>query len=173
MKKFCLILLAIILGICLLVSMMFFGFLYSHQKSVISSLPDYESREFYTSGGFQDYTDYAKYFYDSITAQDLESSERFTVTTDENVEEILLHIDDFERAVAVTAEELKENYDFDRSIVTEGDSSVLKLNSENRLVKDSTKNFTIILFAILILMHRLCIISITTFDYATESYCHS
>lgn len=121
MKKFCLILLAIILGICLLVSMMFFGFLYSHQKSVISSLPDYESREFYTSGGFQDYTDYAKYFYDSITAQDLESSERFTVTTDENVEEILLHIDDFERAVAVTAEELKENYDFDRSIVTEGD----------------------------------------------------
>lgn len=121
MKKFCLILLAIILGICLLVSMMFFGFLYSHQKSVISSLPDYESREFYTSGGFQDYTDYAKYFYDSITAQDLESSEHFTVTTDEDVEEILLHIDDFERAVAVTAEELKENYDFDRSIVTEGD----------------------------------------------------
>lgn len=121
MKKFCLILLAIILGICLLVSMMFFGFLYSHQKSVISSLPDYESREFYTSGGFQDYTDYAKYFYDSITAQDLESSEHFTVTTDEDVEEILLHIDDFERAVAVTAEELRENYDFDRSIVTEGD----------------------------------------------------
>lgn len=121
MKKFCLILLAIILGICLLVSMMFFGFLYSHQKSVISSLPDYESREFYTSGGFQDYTDYAKYFYDSITAQDLESSEHFTVTTDEDVEEILLHIDDFERAVAVTAEELRENYDFDKSIVSEGD----------------------------------------------------
>ena len=121
MKKFCLILSAIILGICLLVSMMFFGFLYSHQKSVISSLPDYESREFYTSGGFQDYTDYAKYFYDSITAQDLESSEHFTVTTDEDVEEILLHIDDFERAVAVTAEELRENYDFDKSIVSEGD----------------------------------------------------
>ena len=32
MKKICLILLAIVLGIGLLLSMIFFGFLYSHQK---------------------------------------------------------------------------------------------------------------------------------------------
>ena len=121
MKKFCLILLAIILGICLLVSMMFFGFLYSHQKSVISSLPDYESKSFYTIDGFQDYTDYAKYIYDNITIQDLKSSEYFTMTTANDVEEILLHIDDFEGWVEACGGELKENYDFDKSIVSEGD----------------------------------------------------
>ena len=122
MKKIVVILLSIIFLLGLLPVTLLFGlWVHNYQKSALASLPDYESREFYTSGGFQDYTDYAKYFYDSITAQDLESSEHFTVTTDEDVEEILLHIDDFERAVAVTAEELKENYDFDRSIVTEGD----------------------------------------------------
>ncbi len=121
MKKFCLILLAIILGICLLVSMMFFGFLYSHQKSVISSLADYESKEFYTSGGFQDYTDYAKYTYDNIKIQDLETSEYFTKTTADDIEEILLHIDDFEGWVETCGGELKENYDFDKTIVTVGD----------------------------------------------------
>lgn len=121
MKKFCLILLAIILGICLLVSMMFFGFLYSHQKSVIASLPDYENKVFYTSGGFQDYTDYAKYIYDNITIQDLKSSEYFTITTADDVEKILLHIDNFEGWVEACGGELKENYDFDKSVVSEGD----------------------------------------------------
>ncbi len=121
MKKFCLILLAIVLGIGLLVSMIFFGFLYSHQKSVIVSLPDYESEEFYTNDGFQDYTDYAKYTYDNITIQDLESSEYFTLITADDVEEILLYIDDFEGWVETCGGELKENYDFEKSIVSEGD----------------------------------------------------
>ena len=121
MKKICIILLAVVLGIGLLLSMMFFGFLYSHQNSVISSLPDYESNEFYTNGGFQDYTDYAKYIYDNITIQDLKSSEYFTITTVDDVEEILLHIDDFEGWVEACGGELKNNYDFDKTIVTEGD----------------------------------------------------
>ncbi len=122
MKKLGFILLSILLLLGLLPVTLLFGlWVHNYQKSVLTSLPDYESREFYTSGGFQDYTDYAKYFYDSITAQDLESSEHFTVTTDEDVEEILLHIDDFEGWVEAVGGELEENYDFDRSIVTEGD----------------------------------------------------
>ncbi len=122
MKKFGFILLSIILLLILLPIMLLLGLWgINHQKSVLVSLPDCESKEFYTSGGFQDYTDYAKYFYDSITVEDLESSEYFTVTTDEDVEEILLHIDDFEGWVEAVGGELKENYDFDRSIVTVGD----------------------------------------------------
>lgn len=121
MKKICIILLAVVLGIGLFVSFIFFGFLYSHQKSVISSLPDYESKEFYTDHGFQDYTDYAKYIYDNISIQDLESSEYFKIITADDVEEIRLHIDDFEEWVEVCGGELKENYDFDKTVVTEGD----------------------------------------------------
>ena len=121
MKKICFILLAIVLGIGLLTTTLLFGYLYSQQKSVIASLPDYESKEFYTSGGFQDYTDYAKYTYDNITLQDLESSKFFTITTADDVEEILLHIKDFERWVEACGGKLKENYDFDKTIVSEGD----------------------------------------------------
>ncbi len=122
MKKLVFILLSIILLLVLLPAMLLFGlWAHNYQKSALASLPDYESREFYTSGGFQDFTDYAKYYYDSITVWDLESSEHFTVTTDEDVEEILLHIDDFEGWVEAVGGELEENYDFDRSIVTEGD----------------------------------------------------
>ena len=121
MKKICLILLAIVLGIGLLLSMIFFGFLYSHQKSVIASLPDYESKEFYTNDGFQDHTDYAEYTYDNVSIQDLESSGYFKITTDDVVEEILLYIDDFEGWVEACGGELVENYDFDKIVVAEGD----------------------------------------------------
>lgn len=88
---------------------------------VIESLPEYKSKMFYTYGEFQDYTDYAEYIYDSITARDFETSEYFNATTAEDVEEILLHIENFEGWVEKADGELKENYDFDKTIVSEGD----------------------------------------------------
>ena len=121
MKKLFIILSAVVLGFVLLLTSIFFGFLYFQQESVIASLPDYESKEFYTNDGFQDYTDYAKYIYDNITIQDLESSEYFTITTADDVENIILFIEDFEGWVEACGGELKENYDFDKSIVSEGD----------------------------------------------------
>ena len=85
-------------------------------------MPDYESKEFYTNeDSFQDYTDYAKYIYDNITIQDLEFSECFTVITVDDVDEITSYIDDFEGWVELCGGDLKQNYDFDKSIVTEGD----------------------------------------------------
>ena len=38
----------------------------SYQDPVLASLPDCKSKVFYTSGGFQDFTDYAKYTYESV-----------------------------------------------------------------------------------------------------------
>ncbi len=93
----------------------------TYQDPVLASLPDYKSEVFYTSGGSQDFTDYAKYTYDSVTLQELENSEYFTITSSEDVDEILLHIDNFEKWVETIGGELKGNYDFDKTIVTEGD----------------------------------------------------
>lgn len=93
----------------------------SYQDPVIKSLPKYNSKFFYTSGGFQDYTDYAKYCYESITVQNLEESGYFTATTAEDVDEVLLYIENFEHWVETIGEELKDNYDFDKSVVSEGD----------------------------------------------------
>ena len=121
MKKFFFILTVVILVLGLLLSVIFFGFLYSQQKHVISSLPDYNNKEFYTSGGFQDYTDYGKYTYGNITTQEFEASEYFTIITAEDVEEIILHVDKFERRVDACGGELKENYDFDKTVINVGD----------------------------------------------------
>ena len=98
----------------------------SYQDPVLASLPDCKSKVFYTSGGFQDSTDYAKYTYESVTAQDLKESKFFSETTTDDVEEILLHIDNFEDWVETIGEELKDNYDFDKNIVSEGDFFYIK-----------------------------------------------
>ncbi len=98
----------------------------TYQDPVLASLPEYKNEEFYTSGGFQDFTDYAKYTYDSITVETLESSKYFIVTTDEDMEEILSHIDNFEEWVETIGGELKENYDFDKTVVSEGDYFYIK-----------------------------------------------
>lgn len=113
MKRFGLFLLTLLLllGLC--------GCFY--QDPVIGSLPDYNSSVFYTSGGFQDFTDYAKYSYDAVTVQNLDASKYFSKVTPGDVEEILLHIDNFEDWVETIGRELKNGYDFDKTIVTEGD----------------------------------------------------
>ncbi len=118
MKKPVILLLAIILlfGLCACTS----------QDPVIASLPDYKSEVFYTSGGFQDFTDYAKYTYDAITEQELEAAKYFAVTDAEDVEEICLHIDNFEEWVTTIDGELKANYDFDKTVVSEGDFFYIK-----------------------------------------------
>ena len=42
------------------------------EDKVLNSLGEYKSKEFYTEGAFQDYTDYAKYYYDSVNFTDNE-----------------------------------------------------------------------------------------------------
>lgn len=98
---------------------------------VISSLPDYNSRVFYTSGGFQDYTDYAKYTYKSISAQDFEASEYFCEVSADDIEEILIYIDNYEEWVETIGSELKNNYDFDKSVISEGDFFYTQTSSDN------------------------------------------
>ena len=99
------------------VTLAFFGC----SDSVLNSLPDYESRAFYTTDGIQDYTDYGKYTYRSVTAQDLEDSGYFSPLTDSDIEEILLYIEDFEVCVSSVGGELEKYYDFDKALVSKGD----------------------------------------------------
>ena len=98
----------------------------SYSDPVIEDLPAYARKSFYTSGGFQDFTDYAKYNYDSITTEDIESSNYLRAVTVDDVDEILLHIDNFEKWVETVGGELQENYDFDKSVVSDGDYFYIK-----------------------------------------------
>ena len=51
--------------VCLLVFVLSLASCVVAEDKVIASLGKYEKREYFTSGGFQDYTDYAKYYYSS------------------------------------------------------------------------------------------------------------
>lgn len=89
------------------------------ENEVIASLGKYESHEFFTSGGFQDYTDYAKYYY---TSAQLTDNNYFKKIQETDLETIYTHLDDFEGWIDTikagdASNEVVKNYDFDRVII--------------------------------------------------------
>ena len=102
------------------------------ENKVLTSLGEYKSHEFYTEGAFQDYTDYAKYYYDSV---DFTNNEYFSKIGQSDIDILNEHLDDFESCIETYREgdatrEIVVNYDFDRSII----------DSEDYLYIDSEKH---------------------------------
>ena len=87
---------------------------------VIESLPKYSAKEYYSSGGFQDTTDYAKYTY-HISEEDLQNNEYLLPVESTDVPQIIAYIKDFEEWVSVSQEFQSDSYDFDKEIVSIGD----------------------------------------------------
>ncbi len=93
------------------------------ENEVVASLGEYDNREFFTSGGFQDYTDYAKYYYSSAQVTD---NNYFKKIQETDLETIYTHLDDFEGWIDTiktsdASNEVAKNYCFDRVIIDTGD----------------------------------------------------
>ena len=91
----------------------------THENKVLNSLGEYKSHEFYTEGAFQDYTDYAKYYFESA---DLTDNEYFSKIQQSDIDTLNEHLDDFESWIKTYREgdasrEIVVNYDFDRSLI--------------------------------------------------------
>ena len=89
------------------------------EDKVVSSLEEYEKKEFFTSGGFQDYTDYAKYYFTSVNAIENKYLNKIQET---DFAIINTHMDDFEGWIEIIKDaepssEVVVNYDFDREII--------------------------------------------------------
>lgn len=89
------------------------------EDKVIASLGEYEKKEFFTSGGFQDYTDYAKYYFTSAYATENKYLNKIQET---DFAIINTHLDDFEGWIETIKDsepssEVVVNYDFDREII--------------------------------------------------------
>lgn len=89
------------------------------EDKVVASLGAYENREFFTSGGFQDYTDYAKYYYTSTKVAENKYLKKIQET---DLIAINAHLDDFEGWIETiknsdASSEVVVNYDFDRKII--------------------------------------------------------
>lgn len=113
----------------------------NYKDPVLRTLPNYTSESFFTSGGFQDFTDYAKYTYEDISVQTLDSSKYFTAANADDVEEILLHIENFEKWVEAVGGEVRENYDFDKTIVSQGDYFYIKTKAGEPIGGGTYKKF--------------------------------
>jgi hypothetical protein len=102
------------------------------KDKVLNSLGEYTSHEFFTKGLFQDYTDYTKYYYDSV---DFTANEYFSKIGQSDIDVLNEHLDDFESWIETYREgdatrEIVVNYDFDRSLI----------DSEDYLYIDSEKH---------------------------------
>ena len=89
------------------------------KNEVIASLPKYKKKEFFTSGGFQDYTDYAKYYY---TSANVAENQYLNKIQESDFSIIDTHLDDFEGWIETIgnndpSSEVVVNYDFDRGII--------------------------------------------------------
>ncbi len=95
---------------------------YSKDK-LFAYVPPYESEEFYTNGTFQDYTDYGIYTYKPFDYEKAFNGTLFSRVTSANREALLDYIADFEKWVDAAPDdnELHLNYNFDHSILSEGD----------------------------------------------------
>ena len=123
-------------AVALIVVVLIFGTVLSSciapEDKVLNSLGEYRSCEFYTCGGFQDYTDYAKYYYDSV---DFTDNEYFSIIEQSDIDALNEHLDNFESCIEAhgyndASSEIVVNYDFDRSLI----------DSEDYLYIDSEKH---------------------------------
>ena len=92
---------------------------FTYEDPVLNSLGEYNDKEFFSHGFFQDYTDYGKYYFESVDFTDNEYFKHWDMST------LLLFmecLDDFENMIDIIKENNKndslvKNYDFDNSIV--------------------------------------------------------
>lgn len=89
------------------------------QDKVAVSLGAYKNRVFFTSGGFQDFTDYAKYTY---STPKLSGNAYLKQIRETDLAAIHTHLDDFEGWIETirssdASNEVVVHYDFDRKII--------------------------------------------------------
>lgn len=93
------------------------------EDSVINSIGESSEIGFYSNEGFQDYTDYAKYSYETV---DFENNAYFKNIDGQLKSEFEKHLDDFEEWIGLYKEngseyDIVKYYDFDKSIISDED----------------------------------------------------
>ena len=95
----------------------------SRQDEVLASVGRYENKQFWTHGGFQDYTDFGVYTFSAVKLND---NEYFSTVAEDDIETIGAFVDNFENWVDAIKrnapyDELVLNYSFDCSIIDTDD----------------------------------------------------
>lgn len=106
------------------------------EDPIVASLGDYETHVYFSSGEFQDYTDYAKYYFCSAKVTENIWLEKIQET---DLPVLYAHLDDYEGWIETIGHsepdsEVVANYDFDRSVIDTAD--YFYIDSEERTWDD-------------------------------------
>ena len=115
------------------------------EDKVLVSLGKYKNNVYYTQGAFQDFTDYAKYYYDSV---DFTRNKYFNKIQELDLAKINEHLDNFESWIETfreddPSEEIVENYDFDRTIIDNEDYIYIDSEKKTTTWEDGTTTTTL------------------------------
>lgn len=102
--------------------------------------------EYFDPDGFQDYTDYAKYYYEDAESR-FNRNGHFKRVEDKDIEEIQSYFDNFSSWMKM--EKREKDYDFDKACITAGDYFYLE-DKEGTPIGDSQymkyEDYTVRLF---------------------------
>ena len=92
-----------------------------YENPVIASLPQADTSDCYYSDGFQDYTDYCKYYYakQENVLEEVKNNPYFKPVTPDDITELNSYFDNFEGWLEYV--EYKDKYDFQRNDIDTGD----------------------------------------------------
>lgn len=85
----------------------------------------YEKQEYFDKEGFQDYTDYCKYYYTEEYDEKFAKNKDYSYVNEEDIPEIISYFEEFEGWMLP---ERANEYDFDKSRITVGD--YVRIDSE-------------------------------------------
>ena len=101
----------------------------------MKGMPKYDSSECYYSEGFQDYTDYCKYYYNKTSIKEFENHNKFKKVTEQDIKNIKSYLENFTKWVE--NQKYYEHYDFDLSQIKAGDYCYIN-DKEGKPIGQST-----------------------------------
>lgn len=93
-----------------------------HDKAIIRGY--YDKDEYYDPEGFQDYTDYCKYYYDEEYDSEFSENKLYSLAGEENISEIVDIFSDFRQQMSLANR--FDEYDFDENVITSDDYVYIK-----------------------------------------------
>lgn len=121
LKKICFLMIAIIFLFPTLTAFLFFNTKSGEivqDNNLSDSLCD--SKSYYTSGGFRDYTDYCEYYFNTSSIQKYINDSECKIVTQEDIENIKSYFENFDEWLKWC--DFKDKYTFDKDTqIKEGD----------------------------------------------------
>lgn len=99
----------------------------AHYKDKMILKGYYEKEEYFQEYGFQDHTDYCKYFYKKASDNKFINNTKYEIVKEENIEGLKNYFNDTRKWMNI--EGRFNDFDFDNSIISAGDYYYLDLKS--------------------------------------------